>query len=129
MSGGNVSYLEKETNPCVSLALKQWGNKMIRFPLLFVDIIPCNSVFESSSQQLFNPPKTRLSARLQCMYVCTCGLLRFEKPLGKKCLCSDLSRDIFMSWVAIYRTTAVTQSTNSGEQADTHHRRLAQGQI
>lgn len=50
------------------------------------------------------------------------------KCLGKYS-CSDLIWDISFSWVAIYRTTVMTQSANASKHVDTHRHSLALGQV
>lgn len=60
------------------------------------------------------------------VFVC---VLWFGKQLGKKYSCSDWNWDISLSWVAIYRTTVMTQSAKASKHADTHRQSLAHGQV
>lgn len=63
--------------------------------------------------------------RRACVRVCVLALV-WEAVRGKR---SDSISDISFSWVAIYRTTVMTQSASDGEHADTHHQSLASGQV
>lgn len=72
-----------------------------------------------------HPKATRQKKLLSVMCVCACviyarlwlslqlGEFRFGKQFGGKYSCSDLIWNISFSWVAIYRTTVMTQSANA----------------